>query len=541
MLRVVTGLVSDLDLDSVLRRTVEAACEVTSARYGAIGVLDITGRELAAFVTHGISDLERKSIGALPRGKGVLGLLISDPRTRRIDVVGEHPASVGFPEGHPPMTAMLGTPIRVDERIFGILYLTERLDGRPFTAEDERALSALVAAAGPAIHNAQTFARVQNRARWTAAVGDLTQTLLEGRHESAALARMAKRARELGGASYALVALRTESGELIIDAADAADAAEWAVQPTQQSQQATSIGRRLRSNNWQLALRHRVPLTLMEMPGDDHVGELLTEIHEITGIREPATALVVPITVGEEQIGLISLAWPTQHGSPAFETMDMLPEFAGRMGLALESGRAQRQRARATLLEDRDRIARDMHDHVIQRLFAAGLTLQVVGRRSADAERERIEATIEELNETVLVLREAITGLHRHLPEGGLGPEIEQLAAAAGTACGFVPDLSLEGRLGDIPPDLEFEVLAVVREGLSNMVRHSQARDASVLVRVTDEVLVVIQDDGVGIGDAGERSGLANLAERARHHRGSLAVTNRHPDGTLLRWRAPLR
>lgn len=536
MLRVVTGLVADLDLDSVLRRTVEAACEVTSARYGAIGVLDITGRELAAFVTHGISDLERRAIGPLPRGKGVLGLLISDPRTRRIDRVGEHPASVGFPPGHPPMTSMLGTPIRVDDRVFGILYLTERHDGRPFTAEDERALTTLVAAAGPAIHNAQTFARVQNQARWTAAVGDLTQTLLEGRHESAALARMAKRARELGAASFALVALRAESGELVIDAADAAPQPDGSGGST-----SSSIGRRLRSHNWQLALRHRVPLTLMEMPGDDHVGELLTEIHEITGIREPATALVVPITVGEEQIGLISLAWPTQQGSPAFETMDMLPEFAGRMGLALESGRAQRQRARATLLEDRDRIARDMHDHVIQRLFAAGLALQVVGRRSADPERERIDATVDELNETVLVLREAITGLHRHLPEGGLGPEIEQLVAAAGTACGFVPDLSLEGRLGDIPPDLEFEVLAVVREGLSNMVRHSQARDASVVVRVTDEVLVVIQDDGVGIGDGAERSGLANLAERARNHRGSLAVTNRHPDGTLLRWRAPLR
>ena len=536
MLRVVTDLVSDLDLDSVLRRTVEAACEVVAARYGAIGVLDITGRELAAFVTHGISELEHKSIGAPPRGKGVLGLLITDPRARRIDRISEHPSSVGFPPSHPPMTSMLGVPIRVDDRIFGILYLTDRHDGRAFTAEDERALTTLVAAAAPAIRNAQTFARVQNRERWTAAVGDLTQTLLEGRHESAALARMAKRARELGAATFALVALRTESGHLIIDAADSAATVEGGSVPTQ-----SPIGRRLVSHNWQLALRHRVPLTLMEMPGDDHVGELLTEIHAITGIREPATALVVPITVGEEQIGLISLAWPTQHGSPAFETMDMLPEFAGRMGLALESGRAQRQRARAILLEDRDRIARDMHDHVIQRLFAAGLSLQVVGRRSAEAERARIDETIEELNETVLVLREAITGLHRHLPEGGLGPEIEQLVAAAGAACGFVPDLSLEGRLGDIPHDLEFEVLAVVREGLSNMVRHSRARDASVLVRVTDEVLVVIQDDGVGIGDGGGRSGLANLAERARNHRGSLAVTNRHPEGTLLRWRAPLR
>ena len=538
MLRVVTGLVSDLDLDSVLRRTVEAACEVTGARYGAIGVLDITGHELAAFVTHGVSDLQRKAIGELPRGKGVLGLLISDPRTRRIDDVTGHPASVGFPPGHPPMRSMLGAPIRIDDRVFGILYLTERQDGRPFSAEDERALTTLVAAAAPAVRNAQTFARMHNRARWTAAVGDLTQTLLEGRHESAALARMAKRARELGDASFALVALRTESGALHIDAADAAGTA---TPGDAGSVASASLGRRLRSRNWQLTLRYRVPLTLMEMPGDDHVGELLTEIHEITGIREPATALVVPITVGEEQIGLIGLAWPTQHAGSAFETMDMLPEFAGRMGLALESGRAQRQRARASLLEDRDRIARDMHDHVIQRLFAAGLALQVVGRRSADPERERIDATIEELNETVLVLREAITGLHRHLPEGGLGPEIEQLVAAAGTASGFVPDLSLEGRLGDLPPDLEFEVLAVVREGLSNMVRHSQALDASVLVRVTDEVLVVIQDDGVGLGDGAERSGLANLAERARAHRGSLAVTNRHPGGTMLRWRAPLR
>ncbi len=476
IIRALSTLGADLDLDRVLRRTVETACEITSARYGAIGVLDVTGRELAAFVTHGLSDLQSRLIGPPPRGKGVLGLLISEPRTRRIDNVAAHPASAGFPAGHPPMRSLLGTPIRVGERVYGILYLTERSDGQPFTAHDERALSVLAEAAGPAIRNAHTLARARSRARWAAAVGELTQTLLEGRHESAALARMAKRAGELSGAVCACVAVRTESGELVIDAAHGAGPAE----------RGTAAGQVLRSRQWQLTLRHRVPLTLMETAQDRHRGELTGEIHQLTGLEGPLTALVVPICVGEEEIGLLVLVWPTHDGSRAIETMDVLPEFAGRMGLALEAGRAQRQRARTSVLEDRERIARDMHDHVIQRIFAAGLSLQVLARRGDEARRERIGELVGELNETVRVLREALTGLHRHLPEGGLGPEIEQLVEAAAAACGFVPDLSLEGRLGDIPPDLEFEVLAVVREGLSNMVRHAHATDASVAVRVTD-------------------------------------------------------
>lgn len=531
LIRELSELSADVDLDLVLERTVRGACGVTGARYGAIGVLDASGSSLASFITFGVDEGTRADIGAPPTGRGLLGHLIRDPRPLRLDNLSEHPAAAGFPPSHPPMRSFLGVPLRVGEDVFGLIYLTEKEHDRPFTEADEDALLTFLAAAGPAVSNARQFIAAQGRAMWADAVAALAQTLLEGRRESAALARMAKRARELGGAAGALVAMCDEAGQLRLEAVESSG--RWAAPRLE-------TGKLLEGLNWQRVVRMRAPLTLMEMPEDQRVGELVGEIHRLTGATEPVTALVVPLAVGDEDLGLMCLVWPTSEGDRAMDTMDVLPEFAENMSLAIETGRAQRQRSRSRLLEERDRIARDMHDHVIQRLFAAGLSLQVVARRSAPEEKDRIGEVVEELNDTVQVLRAAITGLHRHLPEGGLGPEIEALVEAAADAGGFVPDLSIEGRLREVPPELEYDVLAVVREGLSNMVRHSGAGDASVAVQVLDEIVITIADDGVGVGDSNVRSGLANLAERARVHQGSFTVFRGVPQGTVLRWRVPL-
>lgn len=529
LLDAVVAIGSDLELPAVLTKVLASACSLLGARYGALGVLDTSGQRLADFLTYGISDADRAAIGDLPHGDGVLGLLIRDPRTLRLEDITTHPESVGFPPHHPPMRTFIGAPVRVRSKVFGNLYLCDRLDGEPFDLDDAAVLEGLAAAAGIAIENAQLFARAHGRQEWSQVVAELTQTLLEGRNEDAALTRMVKRARELGRARLGMLAVRDEDGVLAVRAFAGAAAGR------------TALGARLRSARWSILLKERVPLLLMAMPSDTHIGTLSAEFGELGGVDELGACALVPITVGEVEVALLALAWDTDRRGEANETMDMLTLFAEQMGLAIEAGRAQRQRSRARLLEDRDRIARDMHDHVIQRLYAAGLSLQASARHIDSPVRHRVEKVVDELDFAIKDLREAIFELHQHLPEGGLGPTIEALVAQFARNAGYVPDLAFEGLLSDVPPHLEQEVVAVVREGLSNIVRHSSATDAQVRVSTLDGLVVTIQDNGVGISSQVARSGLENLENRAAGHGGAFSLSAREPTGTLLRWRIPLQ
>ncbi|GAB95079.1 signal transduction histidine kinase [Kineosphaera limosa] len=528
LLSAVVAISSDLELPAVLAKVLHSACELLGARYGALGVLDATGRQLADFITHGLTAEQRERIGDLPHGGGVLGLLIRDPQTMRLDDIRDHPESVGFPPHHPPMRTFIGASVRVRDTVFGNLYLCDRNDGQPFDEADGTVLEGLAAAAGIAIENAQLFDRARGRQQWAEVMAELTQTLLEGRNEAAALGRMVKHARELGGAHLGLLAVRDETGRLVVRAQTGAEHGREV------------LGARLMSPRWTILLKERVPLLLMTMPGDRHVGELAAELARLGGAQEFGACAIVPITVGEVEVGLIALAWTTDGRGEATQTMDLLTPFAEQMGLAIEAARAQRQRSRAQLLEDRDRIARDMHDHVIQRLFAAGLSLQAAGRHVEPVVRERLEGVVDELDTAVKTLREAIFELHQHLPEGGLGPEIESLVEQFAEHAGYVPDLAFEGMLSEVPPHLEHDVVAVVREGLSNVARHSRASDAQVRVSTSDGLVVTIQDNGVGLGEPVRRSGLGNLDGRAAAHGGSFALVAREPTGTLLRWRVPL-
>lgn len=528
LLEAVVAIGSDLDLNAVLGKVLESACLLLGARYGALGVLDTTGEQLSDFITHGVDEAERLAIGDLPLGAGILGLLIREPSTRRIADLTQHPDSVGFPPGHPAMHAFIGTPVRVRDTVFGNLYLCERVDGTTFSEHDEILLEGLATAAGIAIENAQLFRQAQGRQEWSQVVGELTQTLLEGRNERSALARMVKHAREMGGASLGLLAAQDEAGRLIIQAIEG----DGLVPPAEPAQ--------LRNPRWRIVLHERVPLLLMAMPGDRHVGELAAELAELAGLQESGACAIVPITVGAVEVGMMCFVWATDRRGEARDTMELLTPFAEQMGLAIEAGRAQRQRGRALLLEERDRIARDMHDHVIQRLFAAGLSLQAVARHIEGAPRERIEHVVDELDLAVKDLRHAIFELHQQLPEGGLGPEIEVLVAQFAQNAGYVPDLTFTGQLSEVPPELEQDVVAVVREGLSNIVRHSGAGDAQVSVSTVDGLVVTIEDDGVGIPPEAAHRGLANLQNRAGAHGGAFSVSARIPSGTLLRWRVPL-
>ena len=530
LLTAVVGISANLELSEVLRRIVESACALVEARYGALGVLDESGLGLAEFITHGMSEQQRARMGHVPRGVGVIGLLIRDARTYRFADLTDHPDSVGFPPHHPPMRTFVGTPIRVRDKVFGNLYLTEKSSGAAFSTADAAILEGLASAAGIAIENAQMYRRAKGQQEWSDVVAELTQTLLEGRNERTALARMLKHARDLGGADLGVLAVRDDEGDLAVTAVERR-AGEG--RPCREDC-------RLRDPRWEILVRERVPLLLVELHDGPAMGQMAAELAACAGLPAIRAATVVPVTVGEVEVGLIALAWVGDGHRAASETMELLTSFAARMGLAIEASRGQRQRSRARLLEERERIARDMHDHVIQRLFAAGLSLQAGARQAEGPLRLRLDGVIDELDLSVREIREAIFQLQQQLPDGGLGPQIESLVAQAADAFGFVPDLTFEGLLADVPPELEQEVLAVVREGLANIERHACASDAYVRVSTVDDLVVTIQDNGVGLDSQVCRRGLVNLESRALAHGGTFSATRRSPTGTHLRWRVPL-
>ncbi|MCA0437552.1 MAG: GAF domain-containing protein [Austwickia sp.] len=529
LLDAVVAVSSNLDLPTVLTQIVESACVLVDATYGALGVVDDSGRHLLEFLTYGVAPGTVE--GDLPTGHGILGLLLSEPGPRRIADVASHPASVGvLPPGHPPIGSFVGAPIRVREEIFGNLYLTQKRGAPEFSAEDEQLIVALAAAAGIAIDNAQLYRRAARNRDWAAAVGELTQTLLEGRNERAAVARMVKRARDLGDAQLAVfAAVDPQTDTLVLQAVDTAGEGSPDL-----------LGATLSSQRWRMVLANRAPLLLMIDPGDAHVGEMSQDLRSTAGLSTDGATAVVPVTVGEVELGLIALCWSGEDLRGALDTMESLTSFGEQMGLALEAARAQRARSRSTLLEDRDRIARDMHDHVIQRLYATGLSLQTASRLAEGLLREKLTAALDSLDAAVKDIRHAIFELHHPLPEGGLGPELESIVEGASEVFGFVPDVSFEA-LGEIPFEYEADVLAVVREALANVSRHARATDAHVLVSAaTDDVLVVVRDNGVGIETGAARSGLVNLRERAVARGGSCFAMALEPCGTQVQWRVPL-
>jgi signal transduction histidine kinase len=352
---------SDLDLPSVLRHIVESAVALVDANYGALGVLDETGTSLAQFITVGLDEETRRRIGPLPKGHGILGLLIREPHAIRLPDLAEHPDSYGFPPNHPPMKSFLGVPVRVRDQVFGNLYLTDKTTGEVFTDIDEELVIGLAAAAGVAIENARLHLRV----------------------------------RELA------------------------------------------------------------------------------------------------------------------------------------------------------LLEDRERIARDLHDTVIQRLFATGLRLQGAARLAERPEvSERILASVDDLDLTVKHIRTAIFGLEasRRATNAGLRSRVLALAGEAAGALGFEPHILFDGSLGTVVEDRAVELLAVVREALTNVARHAGAHRVDVEVVADGDLMLRVLDDGKGLGT--ERrpgaKGLANMEARAARLGGSVLVKARAEGGTVVEWRVPL-
>ncbi|WP_189815870.1 sensor histidine kinase [Streptomyces olivaceoviridis] len=531
LLEAVLSVGRELELEQALRSIVEAAAVLVDAEYAALGVIGPDGRTLSAFHTVGVSEKEIAAIGPYPEGHGILGELIRHPEPLRLPKISEHPASYGFPPGHPPMNSFLGVPIRVRDQVFGNLYLTEKRGGVDFDEEDESVLSTLAVAAGVAIDNARLYEESRLRERWLLANAEIGHCLMSGSERAQALELIAERAREITGSALAAVALpMADTGSLSVEIAVGAEAEAH-----------RGLVLSLRDSLMGLAFSAAAPVSSDDV---DHDTRISSEPPRFGGL---GPAVAVPIGTGEGGVrGVVLVA--REAGRPVFlaKETEMLRGFAGQAAIAMELAERRRDAQQIAVLEDRDRIARDLHDLAIQRLFATGMTLQSAGRFIEHPEAaERVLRAVDDLDETIKIIRSTIFGLRTRggaASGGGLRARVVRTVGEAAPVLGLAPSVRMEGLVDtDVPPEIADHVMAVLSEALTNIARHARA-DRAQVVLTTDgrEVCLTVSDNGVGIAPDGRRSGLRNMAERAAKLGGRLELTRPDGGGTTLSWRVPL-
>ena len=519
LLRANALVAGELSLPVVLRRIVTAARDLLGARYAALGVLGRDGG-LEQFVHAGMDDELVARVGDLPHGRGILGLLISEPVPIRLPDLSAHPASAGFPPGHPPMAGFLGVPVRIGEEIFGNLYLTEHSRGSEFTADDEELAIALAAAAGAAIANARRFAESERRRRWLDASAELTPRLLSAG----------------AGASHTLIA------EYAAAAAEA-DFAALTVPHGPDQVIVAGVAGELTAG----MMNRMAPLA------DSLTGQAIRTGKPglVTGDRCQAAAaalgadtgplVVVPLAAGEQVRGALMLGLLAAHARFTETDLDMAISFAGHAAVAMELAQARIDQIILAQAEDHDRIAGDLHDHVIQELFALGMRLEGHAARSDRVAAERINGYVDTLDEVIKKIRTSIFGLQRPLrAPAGLPARIMEIIEEHTPQLGFTADVSFVGPLDPGPGEtLAHDILAVTRESLSNCARHAHATAVSVSLALRDELITLdITDNGRGLGTPARSSGLSSMRRRAERNGGTFQLSTPASGGTCLSWTA---
>lgn len=541
LLNAVVALAEDLSLEAVLHRVVTSACQLVQAEYGALGVIG-TDRDLSHFITVGIDDDLARRIGPLPTGHGVLGLLIRDPKPLRLHDLSQHPDAYGFPANHPPMKSFLGVPIRVRDAVFGNLYLTQKLGGGDFTDDDEQLAEALAAAAGVAIENARLFEDARRRAAWLQACMDVTGRMMGFEDtpagQNGGLDMIAARALRESNSALALI--------LVQENTHGKSAQNHQSQENAPNHFRVAGAAGISPSQW---LGRLLSLDSDGINSVIATGQavLIPDAASVLGARDvpvPSRLLAVDLSAHGTHHGLLVLLREAPSGAFTTTDIEMAPVFGSHVALALELARAHRMREQIAVFSDRDRIARDLHDLVIQRLFAAGLSIQSLRRYMTDGSgAATIQTVTDELDETIRELRNTIYSLSDS--ETGkelLSSRILQTVRSSTQSLPFVPLLTLTGAIDAVrDEETAANVLAVITEGLSNAVRHSGADSIRVTVSVDDgHVTVHIQDSGVGFTAAAPGNGLTNMEHRARSMGGNLNVLSAPESGTSLTWTAPV-
>ncbi|KUO17740.1 sensor histidine kinase [Streptomyces dysideae] len=529
LLEAVLSVGRELDLEQALHSIVEAAAVLVDAQYAALGVIGSDGKRLSAFHTVGVTEEEIARIGPYPEGHGILGELITTPEPLRLAKISEHPASYGFPPHHPPMNTFLGVPIRVRDQVFGNLYLTEKRGGAQFDEEDESVLSTLAVAAGVAIDNARLYEESRLRERWLQANAEITHSLMSGSERGKALGLIAERAREITGAALAVVAMPvedTDSLRIELAIGERAEENRGLVLPVADS----LIGQ---------AFATAAPVSSPDVARDARV---TNPDLRFAGL---GAAVAVPIGTGDVVRGVVLLV--REAGQTVFTEKETEPlqGLAAQATIAMELAERRQDAEEIAVLKDRDRIARDLHDLAIQRLFATGMTLQSAGRFIEHQEAsERVARAVDDLDETIKIIRSTIFGLRARdgATGAGLRARVVRAVGEAAPVLGFAPSVRMEGLVDtDVPREVADHVVAVLSESLTNVARHARADRAEVALEADGrEVRLTVADNGVGIPADGRRSGLHNMAERAVQLGGELELTAPEGGGTKLVWRVPV-
>ncbi len=528
LLRVVVGLSSDLDLDATLHRIVTAAKELTGARYGALGVRGPDGT-LLSFLHSGIDADAAERIGHLPVGKGVLGVLLEHPTPLRLDDLHDHPAAVGFPAHHPPMRAFLGVPITIRDTSFGSLYLTEPM-GRPaFDESDEIAARALASAAAVSIDNARLFDKVRLTAKWMEASRSIITTLASGQEPiDQPLHMIAERVCALTDAEQAIV--------LVPDDADLPPEEVDTLIVT------ASVGVMAEE-----VLGQRVPVDDSTTGGVFRSGTpMITEAfrHPIQAFTDVGQrpAIVMPLRAQQSVLGVLAVARNQNDVPFDGSDLELVSDFADHAAVALRLAESREQARELSVIADRERIAHDLHDHVIQRLFAAGMDLQgTIARTRSPEITERLNRTVNDLQATIDEIRSRIFALQAPPTETGFRQRLHDAISGLTENRDIETTVRMSGPLGAVGADIAEQANSVVVEAVSNAVRHSGARHLTIGIDVTDELTIEVTDDGCGIApDNPRRSGLANMRRRAELVGGACDVGTVTDGGTRVRWTAPI-
>ncbi|MGW5073131.1 sensor histidine kinase [Rhodococcus sp. NPDC004095] len=491
LLEAVLVVGAGLDLDTTLQRIVRAATELLGARYGALGVR-APGGGLSEFVYEGIDPGTRATMGHLPEGRGLLGLLINEPRPVRIRELATHAASVGFPPNHPPMHSFLGMPIIVRGEAFGSIYLTEKRGAPEFSDEDQTILTVLAESAALAIDNARLFEQSRTRERWLSAMSSITSRLLIGGSVPETLDLLVRQARELG----------TADAVTLVDTVDDASTV-------------------LATTDSRLTVGQDVDFA------DLSAGTTRSATLPVAGPQHVQGALVVSGETGGPE-------WDPDE-------LQRLASMADLAAVALEFAHQQRQQRLLDVLADRDRIARDLHDNVIQRLFATGMSLQSVSAATEGRTAEVLARAVEQLDQTVREIRTTIFDLQSADAAPAAGLRRRLLDVIGELTADVTPSVQFSGPIDTlVPTSVAPHAEAVLREGLSNARRHANATTLTVTVSAAEDFTIVVDDDGIGMTGTEPHSGLANLDRRAAACGGRCEVRSEPGAGTRLTWRVPL-
>ncbi|MFF0742498.1 GAF domain-containing protein [Streptomyces sp. NPDC004111] len=527
LLDAVISVGTDLELRVTLQHIVDSAIELTGARYGALGVIDAEHTRITELYTAGIDEETRKRIGRLPDGhSGLLGILVQEQRPLLVPRIDADIRSAGMPPGHPPMSSFVGVPVRVDRKVFGNLYLTDKRDGTPFTPDDLELLRVLAAQAGIAIGNARLYETARLREHWIEGAAAVTTALLHGQAACDPLLTVAEKARSLARAAAGIILQPMESGGMeIVTAATGPedDAADF--------------------------------LGISIAPGSDVLEQLLggepvfvddsaTDPRMTTVVRVRfGPSMLLPLQSGGKLIG--TLALPRRRGATPYTGVERLlaSQFASHAALAMVLADSRDARERLAVFEDRDRIARDLHDLVVQRLFATEMMLestrrraQAAGSAAAEGMDELLGRAVDELDSTIQEVRTAIFALQQppaDAPTTVRGKVLRETAGAA-TLLGLTPSVQFEGAVDAlVGPPVDKQLVAALRGALA--AAHRRAGVTSVKVRVdatavlSEErpgVRLTVWDDGVVEGEDG-----SGFGPGAPHRKGA---------GTTVTWQSPL-